>query len=66
MVSINVSAAGKPIALARGLPMVVELSGKRLEDATVADVKSAIAKQYPGFYFDRQKNYPQGFEEYSG
>jgi very-long-chain enoyl-CoA reductase len=48
MVSIKVSAAGKPIALARGLPMVVELSGKQLEDATVADVKSAIAKKYPG------------------
>jgi very-long-chain enoyl-CoA reductase len=55
MVSVNVSAAGKPIALARGLPTVVELSGKQLEDATIADVKSAIAKEFPGFYLDRQK-----------
>lgn len=47
MVSINVSAAGKPISLARGLPMVVELSGKQLENATIADVKSAIAEKYP-------------------
>src|SRR6267154_3900760 len=47
MVTVNVSAAGKPIALARGLPMVVELPGKQLEDATIADVKSAIAKKYP-------------------
>jgi very-long-chain enoyl-CoA reductase len=55
MVSVNVSAAGKPIALARGLPTVVELSGKQLEDATIADVKSAIAREFPGFYLDRQK-----------
>jgi very-long-chain enoyl-CoA reductase len=48
MVSVNVSAAGKPIALARGLPTVVELSGKQLEDATIADVKSAIAREFPG------------------
>ncbi|KAG2133532.1 3-oxo-5-alpha-steroid 4-dehydrogenase-domain-containing protein [Suillus bovinus] len=55
MVSINVSAAGKPIALARGLPMVVELPGKQLEDATIADVKNAIAEKYPRFYLERQK-----------
>jgi very-long-chain enoyl-CoA reductase len=55
MVSVNVSAAGKPIALARGLPTVVELSGKQLEDATIADVKNAIAREFPGFYLDRQK-----------
>ncbi|KAG2132961.1 3-oxo-5-alpha-steroid 4-dehydrogenase-domain-containing protein [Suillus clintonianus] len=55
MVSVNVSAAGKPIALARGLPMVVELSGKELEDVTIADVKNAIAKKYPKFQLDRQK-----------
>ncbi|KAG1857875.1 3-oxo-5-alpha-steroid 4-dehydrogenase-domain-containing protein [Suillus tomentosus] len=55
MVSINVSAAGKPISLARGLPMVVELSGKQLEDATIADVKSAIVEKYPRFYLERQK-----------
>jgi len=47
MVIVNVSAAGKPIALARGLPMVVELPGKQLEDVTIADVKHAVAKKYP-------------------
>ncbi|OAX41464.1 hypothetical protein K503DRAFT_863857 [Rhizopogon vinicolor AM-OR11-026] len=52
MVTVNVSAAGKPI---RGLPMVVELPGKQLEDATISDVKSAITKKYPKFYQDRQK-----------
>ncbi|KAG1738438.1 3-oxo-5-alpha-steroid 4-dehydrogenase-domain-containing protein [Suillus paluster] len=55
MVTVNVSATGKPIALARGLPMVVELPGKQLEDATIGDVKSAIAKKYPKFHLDRQK-----------
>jgi very-long-chain enoyl-CoA reductase len=47
MVTVSVSAAGKPIPLARGLPMVVELPGKQLEDVTIANVKSAIAKKYP-------------------
>jgi very-long-chain enoyl-CoA reductase len=47
MVTVNVSAAGKPIALARGLPITVVLPGKQLEDATITDVKSAIAKKYP-------------------
>ncbi|OJA13011.1 hypothetical protein AZE42_03532 [Rhizopogon vesiculosus] len=52
MVTVNVSATGKPI---RGLPMVVELPGKQLEDATISDVKSAITKKCPKFYQDRQK-----------
>lgn len=47
MVTVNVSAAGKPIALARGLPMLVQLPGKQIEDATIADVKSAITQKYP-------------------
>jgi very-long-chain enoyl-CoA reductase len=47
MVTVNVSAAGKPIALARGLPILVQLPGKQIEDATIADVKSAITQKYP-------------------
>ncbi|KDQ59097.1 hypothetical protein JAAARDRAFT_68653 [Jaapia argillacea MUCL 33604] len=51
MVSITVSAAGKPISVARGLPGSLEVP----EDASVADIKAALAAKYPKFYPDRQK-----------
>ncbi|EGN99306.1 hypothetical protein SERLA73DRAFT_168792 [Serpula lacrymans var. lacrymans S7.3] len=55
MVSIKISAAGKPVSLARGLPYAVDLPGKQAEDATIGDVKVALAAKYPKFYPSRQK-----------
>lgn len=46
MVTITVSAAG-PVPLARGLPITLNIPGKQLETATVADVKAALAQKYP-------------------
>lgn len=47
MVSVTISAAGKPPALARKLPITVVLGEKTLDSATVEDVKQAIAAQFP-------------------
>ena len=47
MVSVNVSAAGRPIPLARGLPVVLEIPSKSLETAKIADVKEALAAKFP-------------------
>ncbi|KAH7884782.1 3-oxo-5-alpha-steroid 4-dehydrogenase-domain-containing protein [Phlebopus sp. FC_14] len=55
MVRVKVSAAGKAPSFARGLPCEFELPGKQVEDATVGDIKAAIAKKYPQFYPARQK-----------
>lgn len=43
MVSVKVSPAGKPLPLARGLPVTVEVK----DNATVSDVKAAIAAKFP-------------------
>jgi hypothetical protein len=43
MVSVKVSPAGKPLPLARGLPVTVEVK----DNATVSDVKAAIAVKFP-------------------
>ncbi|KAG6369694.1 3-oxo-5-alpha-steroid 4-dehydrogenase-domain-containing protein [Boletus reticuloceps] len=55
MVSVTVSPAGKPISIARGLPSQFDIPGKDLQDATIGDVKVAIAKKFPKFYSARQK-----------
>lgn len=47
MVSVTISAAGKPLAVARKLPITVVLGEKTLDTATVEDVKQAIAAQFP-------------------
>ena len=47
MVSVNVSAAGRPIPLARGLPIALEIPSKSLETAKIADVKEALAAKFP-------------------
>ncbi|OCH94816.1 hypothetical protein OBBRIDRAFT_746685 [Obba rivulosa] len=54
MVAVTVSAAGR-IPFARDLPAIVSIDGKTPEDATIADVKAAIAAKYPKFYTTRQK-----------
>jgi len=54
MVSFTVSAAGR-VSVAKELPITVELADKTLEDATVADVKAAIAAKFPKFYMARQR-----------
>ena len=43
MVSVKVSAAGKPPSVARGLPITLDLQ----EDATILQVKEAIAARFP-------------------
>ncbi|KAH7911367.1 3-oxo-5-alpha-steroid 4-dehydrogenase-domain-containing protein [Hygrophoropsis aurantiaca] len=55
MVSVTVTPAGKPLALARGLPQIIDLSGKQIQDATIADVKAALTAKYPKLYTSRQK-----------
>ncbi|KAI9566845.1 3-oxo-5-alpha-steroid 4-dehydrogenase-domain-containing protein [Boletus coccyginus] len=55
MVSVAVSPAGKPISIARGLPSQFDIPEKQVEDATIGDVKVAIAKKFPKFYPARQK-----------
>lgn len=47
MVSIKVSAAGRPITIARGLPIVLDLPASSIETATVGHVKEALAGKYP-------------------
>ncbi|TDL25624.1 hypothetical protein BD410DRAFT_765221 [Rickenella mellea] len=54
MVSVTISSS-RPTALARGLPIDVEIPGKTVEDATIADVKSAILAKFPKFSVERQK-----------
>ncbi|KAL5485928.1 TSC13 [Sanghuangporus weigelae] len=56
MVTVTISpAATRPPALAPKLPITLVLGDKTLENATVADVKRAIAAQFPKFYPERQK-----------
>ncbi|KAF9223328.1 hypothetical protein BS17DRAFT_734053 [Gyrodon lividus] len=55
MVSVTVSPAGKAISIARGLPFQFDIPGKQLEDATIGDVKVAIAKKFRKFYPARQR-----------
>ncbi|EJD06741.1 uncharacterized protein FOMMEDRAFT_102627 [Fomitiporia mediterranea MF3/22] len=55
MVSVTISSSGSPPAVALKLPITVVLGEKTLENATVADVKKAIAAQFPKFYPERQK-----------
>lgn len=45
MVTLTIAAAG-PVPLARGLPVSVTIP-KQVENATIADVKAAIAAKYP-------------------
>lgn len=47
MVTVTISPAGRPPALAPKLPITLVLGDKALENATVADVKEAIAAQFP-------------------
>ncbi|KAF9790639.1 3-oxo-5-alpha-steroid 4-dehydrogenase-domain-containing protein, partial [Thelephora terrestris] len=56
MVSVKISSAGKPLSLARGLPITVEVK----DDAKVSDVKAAIAAKFPKLYVSRQKLTPKG------
>ncbi|EIN03942.1 hypothetical protein PUNSTDRAFT_116689 [Punctularia strigosozonata HHB-11173 SS5] len=53
MPSVTVNSAGRSPAVARGLawPVTLDLP----EDATIGDVKSALAKRCPKFYKERQK-----------
>ncbi|KAF9550179.1 hypothetical protein CPC08DRAFT_715327 [Agrocybe pediades] len=51
MVQLTVSAASKPVSLARGLPLTIEVA----PETTVADVKRAIAEKYPRFKPSRQR-----------
>jgi very-long-chain enoyl-CoA reductase len=43
MISVKISSAGKPLSLARGLPITVEVN----DDAKVSDIKAAIAAKFP-------------------
>ena len=43
MVSVKISPAGKPLSLARGLPITVEVKN----DAKVSDLKAAVAAKFP-------------------
>ena len=47
MVQVTVHAAGRKTPLAPDLPVTLELSGKSLDAATVADVKAAFSAKYP-------------------
>jgi len=53
-VTITVSAAGR-VPLARGLPINVSFSDKKLEDVTISDIKTSVAAKFPRFYPARQK-----------
>lgn len=61
MVSVEVSPAGKPLSLARGLPITVEVQN----DAKISDVKTAIAAKFPKVgqiaYFVCHKRETEGF-----
>jgi hypothetical protein len=43
MVSVKISPAGKPLSLARGLPITVQVKN----EAKISDVKAAIAAKFP-------------------
>lgn len=43
MVQLTVNAASKPVSLARGLPLTIDVT----PEATVAEVKRAIVAKYP-------------------
>jgi len=45
MVSVKISPDGKPLSLARGLPVTVTVQGR--DNPRVADVKVAIAARFP-------------------
>ena len=47
MVTVTVSAAGKPLVVARGLPFTVEFPLKSIDEVTVEDVKSSLATKFP-------------------
>ena len=47
MVTVTVSAAGKPPAVAKKLPITVQIDGKSIDNATIGDVKNEIKKQFP-------------------
>ncbi|KAF8526283.1 3-oxo-5-alpha-steroid 4-dehydrogenase-domain-containing protein [Hysterangium stoloniferum] len=51
MVKVTISARGKPPVVARALPVSIDVS----QDATIVDVKQALAKHFPKFQPDRQK-----------
>ncbi|KAH9481823.1 Putative enoyl reductase [Psilocybe cubensis] len=51
MVQLTISAASKPPALARGLPLTIDVA----PEATVLDVKRAIVAKYPKFTPSRQR-----------
>ncbi|KAJ3476755.1 hypothetical protein NLI96_g10946 [Meripilus lineatus] len=55
MVSVSVSAVGRPIALAKDLPTTLEFPGKAAENVTISDLKQALAAKFPKFYPSRQK-----------
>ncbi|EKM57802.1 uncharacterized protein PHACADRAFT_89473 [Phanerochaete carnosa HHB-10118-sp] len=54
MVSVTISST-KPTSLAKGLPAILDFSGKSADVVTVADVKRAFTAKYPNFYPSRQK-----------
>ena len=43
MVSVKISPAGRPLPLARGLPLTVEVK----DDAKISDVKTAVEAKFP-------------------
>ncbi|PPQ83493.1 hypothetical protein CVT25_006983 [Psilocybe cyanescens] len=51
MVQLTISAASKPPALARGLPLTIDVT----PEATISDVKRAIVAKYPKFTPTRQR-----------
>lgn len=53
MVAVTVHSAGR-VPLAKGLPLTVTLD-RGVEEATIGDVKAAVAAKYPKFYVERQK-----------
>ncbi|EIW83603.1 hypothetical protein CONPUDRAFT_99121 [Coniophora puteana RWD-64-598 SS2] len=55
MVSITVQPAGRPVKLAKGLPIKVDLPGKDVSTATVGDVKAALVAKFPRFTPSRQR-----------
>ncbi|KAF9007482.1 3-oxo-5-alpha-steroid 4-dehydrogenase-domain-containing protein [Cyathus striatus] len=51
MPSLTISAASKPPSFARGFPLSLDLK----PDATIGEVKNAVAAKFPKFYASRQK-----------
>ncbi|KAF8621986.1 hypothetical protein AX15_007341 [Amanita polypyramis BW_CC] len=56
MVAVTISPSSKPPSFARGLPITINIA----HDATIANVKEAVAKRFPEFYPSRQKISPKG------